>query len=295
MTNASRTLPRNLQGNSDIRIIGDRSAGKTTFLAALARYPNAKSDTPVQSVYPFDENAARLIAMAQDILENGLALAPTRKDEDVNQLAIYTFLIELKRKFFSSQNVRLQISLREYSGEIIKDLLTSLPTNSFRAYLDDCANASGMLLLIDGTSREDKLYAQALTRLQAELNERLIGRNKRLRNYRIAIVFSKAEQAQIWCNRHDIKQFVNLHFPQTQIILKTWSQTWRSPVNYFFCSAFGMKGYPPQPNVKVETRDSSGTYGIIANPAVWRPFGLIAPIYWLHTGKDEQNLRDIEE
>ena len=46
---------------------------------------------------------------------------------------------------------------------------------------------------------------------------------------------------------------------------------------------------------KRQSRDEAGTYGVIANPAVWRPFGLVAPIYWLYTGKDDRRLREIEE
>ncbi|GAB1543735.1 hypothetical protein NUACC21_64110 [Scytonema sp. NUACC21] len=296
MTYDFRRIPRDVVGHPEIRIIGPRSAGKSTFLAALARFPNVKSNSPIESVHPFDENAGRLISMAQDILENGLALAPTRREENINYLPTYTFLIAIKPKlsFINQKNLRFQVSCREYSGEIFKDLLNISFRDNLRAYLDDCASSS-ILLLIDGTSREDNLYAQALTRLQTELNEIRIARNQRLRSFRLAVVFSKAEQSQVWLHRQNVKQFVSLHFPQMQMVLEKWSKTWKCGVNYFFCSAFGMKGYPPQPNVKVETRDSSGTYGIIANPSVWQPFGLVAPIYWLYTGKDDQRLRNIEE
>lgn len=285
----------NLPGNPEIRIIGARSAGKTTYLSALAKYPNARQDSLIQTIHPFNENAAKLISMASDILENGLSLAPTRIEIDINNVPTYTFLIELKSNIFTRKNLRFQISLREYCGEIIKDLLHDTANHTLRTYLDDCADASGILLLIDGTSREDQLYAQAFTRLQIELNERLISRNRRLRDYRIAIAFTKAEQAEVWVYRHNIKDFINLHFPQMQSTLNAWAKIWGCPVNHFFCSAFGMKGYPPQPNIKTLSRDSSGISAIIANPSVWRPFGLVAPIYWLHTGKDNQKLRDIEE
>lgn len=295
MINAFRRLPRDLPGSPDIRIIGPRSSGKTTLMAALARWPNAKPDSPIQSVNPFDDDSARLIDMAKDILENGLPLAPTRPDEDANNLPLYTLLIELKPAFLIGRNVRFQVSCREYSGEIIKDLRGGSSGINLSNYLDDCADSSGLLLLIDGTSREDKQYSQAFARLQKELNERLIGRNKGLRSYRIAVVFSKAEQAQVWIHRYEMQKFINLKFPQTKDTLQAWSDNWGCKVNYFFCSAFGMKGSPPNPNVKVQERDSGGTYAVLAKPSLWRPFGLVAPIYWLHTGKDDQRLRRIEE
>ncbi|NJR73009.1 MAG: hypothetical protein HC773_03495 [Scytonema sp. CRU_2_7] len=222
-------------------------------------------------------------------------MAPTRADEDGNTLPRYTLLIERKPALFQKRNIRLQVSFREYAGEIIRDLCGGSSGINMRNYLDDCAISSGLLLLIDGTSREDSLYAQAFARLQLELNERFVSRNKSLKSYRIATVFSKAEQAQVWIHRHDMKKFVNLRFPQTKETLKIWSKTWGCSVNYFFCSSFGMKGNPPSPNVKVQARDSGGTYGVIANPSVWRPFGLFAPIFWLHTGKDDRRLREIEE
>ncbi|BAZ28856.1 hypothetical protein NIES4074_12910 [Cylindrospermum sp. NIES-4074] len=296
MINAFRRIPRDLPGNPDIRIIGPQSSGKTTFMASLARWPNAKLDSPIQSVNPFDDESGRLIAIAQDILENGLSMAPTRPDEDVHSLPLYTLLIELKPAFQIGNignNLRFQVSCREYSGEIIKDLRGGSSGINLSDYLDDCADSSGLLLLVDGTSREDNHYAQAFATLQTELNVRLIGRNKNLRQYRIAVVFSKAEQAQVWIHRYDIQKFTNRRFPKTKETLNKWSKTWRCPMNYFFCSAFGMKGSPATPNVKVQSRESGGTYAVIDNTSVWRPFGLVAPIYWLHTGKDDQRLRDL--
>ncbi|MBD2775236.1 hypothetical protein [Iningainema tapete] len=293
MINTFRRLPRDLSGSPDIRIVGPRSAGKTTFMASLARWPNAKPDGAIQSVNPFDDQSGKLIAMAKDILENGLSMAPTRPDEDVYNLPLYTLLIELKPAFIIGSNVRFQVSCREYSGEIIKDLRGESSGINLSNYLDDCANSSSLLLLIDGTSREDNYYSQAFARLQTELNERLVGKNKNLRDYRVAVVFSKAEQSQVWIHRHEMQKFVNRKFPLTKETLRIWVKSWGCSVNYFFCSAFGMKGSPPSPNVKVQSTDSGGTYAAIANPAVWQPFGLVAPIYWLYTGKDDRRLRTI--
>lgn len=293
MIQAFRTqTPRDIQGSPDIRIIGPRSSGKTAFMAALARWPNAKSDSPILSVSPFGDDAARLINIAQDILEQGMPLAPTRRDDDANNLPLYSLLIELKSAFLVGRNVRFQITCRDYAGEVFQELRNGVSTLDFTTYLDDCANSSGLLLLLDGSSTEDRQYSQALARLQTELADRLVGRNISLRSYRIAIVFNKAELNHVWIYRHQIDKFVNLKFPKTKATLQEWSRTWGCPVNYFFCSAFGMKGNPPQPNFKKQSRDSAGTSGVIANPSVWRPFGLVAPIYWLYTGKDDQRLRD---
>ncbi|MFM7370240.1 MAG: hypothetical protein ACKO2Z_21115, partial [Sphaerospermopsis kisseleviana] len=64
-------------------------------------------------------------------------------------------------------------------------------------------------------------------------------------------------------------------------------------INCFFCSTFGTKGTPPKPNFKKQIGNSGGTYGVIDKPRVWRPLGLVAPLYWLATGKEDKQLRDI--
>ncbi|YAF98605.1 MAG: SAV_2336 N-terminal domain-related protein [Nodularia sp. CChRGM 3473] len=275
-----------------IRILGPRGAGKTTFMSALASWSNAKSDNPILSVSSFGGDSANLINVAKDILEQGWSSVPTSRNEDVDNLPIYRLLIELKSTFLITKNVRLKISYRDYSGDIFQDLRGGASSFDLTTYLDDYANSSGLLLLLDSSSIEDRQYSQALARLQTELADRLLYRDISLRSYRIAIVFNKAELNQVWIHRHQIDKFVNLKFPKTKATVQEWSKSWGCAINYFFCSAFGMKGNPPQPNFKKQFRDDGGTYGVIANPSVWRPFGLVAPIYWLSTGKDDMRLRD---
>lgn len=296
MFNAFRRKTRDLPGSPDIRVIGARRSGKTTFLAALAYWPNAKPDSPIESVSPFDDETAKLISMAQDLLENGLPFAGNYLAEDPNDLPFYTLLIEMKPAFQLAGNIRFQVSCRDYPGELMEELRNGSTSSAvLRNYLDDCADASGILLLIDGTSKEDRKYSQALDKLKAELNIRLTGQGKNLNTYRIALVFSKAEQASIWVHRHDIQKFINLKFPRTQGSLEKWRKEWGCSVNFFFCSAFGMKGKPPKPNVRVEVKDTGATCGVIDRTQYWRPFGLVAPIYWLHTGKDDRRLRKMED
>jgi hypothetical protein len=52
---------------TEFRIIGPRRSGKTTYLSALAYWPNAKPDSPIEKVIPGDDDTAKLIAMAKDI------------------------------------------------------------------------------------------------------------------------------------------------------------------------------------------------------------------------------------
>ncbi len=281
---------------SEIRVLGPRQSGKTTYMAALAYWPNASPDSPIESVAPFDDETTRLVDMAQDILENGLSLAGTLLPDDPEDLPVYTVIVEMKPGFSVRDN-RFQVACRDYPGEIMQELRSG-NTSSARlsAYLDDCADASGLLLLIDGNAKmQDKTYAQAFETLKTELNFRLSGRNRSLRDYRIAVAFSKAEQARVFGYRHDLTRFMALQFPKTRDSVQKWRKDWGCSVNFFFCSAFGMKGNPPRPNVKVEARHQGVISAVIDRPQFWRPFGLVAPLYWLNTGIDEPTLRQIKE
>ncbi|MDZ8105248.1 MAG: hypothetical protein RM338_06425 [Nostoc sp. DedQUE12a] len=299
MTSASNP-PLDLPGNQDIRIIGPRSSGKTAFMAALAYWPNADPDSPIQSVDPYDNASGDLIGMARDILADGRELASTDAGENADSLPIYTLLITLKPRLLNhpipalkNKSIRIQVSCREYPGEIIKDLRNISSSNSLLdSYLDDCATASSLLLLIDGTAKQsDKDYAQALENLQKQLSDRLSLDTARLRNYRIAVVFSKCEQAEVRVYWKNINNFANLKFPAVQTVVNKWRTLWGCSTNYFFCSAFGTKGINPQPNFKIRNRDKNGIYGVIDNPKVWRPLGLVAPLYWIQTGQEDPRLK----
>ncbi|MFM6264917.1 MAG: hypothetical protein ACKPFA_00150, partial [Dolichospermum sp.] len=72
-----KTNSEPLQSSAVIRVIGDRSAGKTAYMASLARWPNADPKSPVHTVSPIGEAGEELVTKAQNILEQGLKLEPT--------------------------------------------------------------------------------------------------------------------------------------------------------------------------------------------------------------------------
>ena len=67
-TNSTSLSVKTLGGDSVVRIIGDRSSGKTTYLASLAYWPNASPDNLVQTVSPVGEDSEELVNKARDIL-----------------------------------------------------------------------------------------------------------------------------------------------------------------------------------------------------------------------------------
>ncbi|MBD2136047.1 hypothetical protein H6F32_00245 [Anabaena sp. FACHB-1237] len=299
MTNASN-IPLEIGGNQEFRIIGPRRCGKTALMAALARWPNARTDSPILSIEPYNDEAGELISMAQDILEDGRELAGTRF-EDIDEIKTYSLLITLKAKFLNhplaalrDKPIRMRVSCREYSGELFTELRNMSNCSSHLSdYLDDCASASGLLILIDSTAKKsaEREYAQALDNLQRELNERLTINNGGLQNYRIAVVFTKCEQPPASGYWQNIPTFMGLNFPTVKTTFTKWGNTWGCSINYFFCSTFGTKGTPPKPNFK-KNKNEKATYGVIDKPRIWRPLGLVAPLYWLATGKEDDQLRD---
>lgn len=102
---------------------------------------------------------------------------------------------------------------------------------------------------------------------------------------------NKCEQPELWVNRHKPEFLATACFPQVCRKLQTWQQMGAGEINYFTASAFGMLGQNhPQPNVNLLSRSRGGVSAVIKDPKRWRPFGLVAPIYWMCTGDRHKKL-----
>ncbi|MCP2730915.1 hypothetical protein [Limnofasciculus baicalensis] len=284
-------------GYCDIRVIGPRASGKTTFLATLAYWPYTDGRYPITSVQPMNDETVHLVDTARNILESGSQLEAT--NFGWHGSSYYNLLINLKPSlcqdplfWLRQQYLSFSLSCIDYSGELIERLNTNSTDDISISFLDDCALSSGLLLLIDATCRSsDSYYAKAFRILGQELNYRWRKGNRNLKNYRIAIVFSKFDQPEAWEHRNNLEKFININFPRTHNVFNNWYRTCGLSVTYFACSAFGMKGEPPAPNVLVE-EGFGAKNGVLADPSKWQPFGLVAPVYWLCTGKNNSWLRD---
>ncbi len=284
------------QHNAVIRVVGDRSAGKTTYMAALARWPNANPSSPVQAITPINEDGRRLIDKAQLLLEDGLEIEPDRLQQ-VDDLLDYSLQIVLKDQFSWAKVrgdhalVTLNLSCKDYSGEFFRDILASTADPTLDDYIDDCQQADGLLLLVDGTNRRrDEVCTRGLNRLFMALDQvDLVGNTQR----RVALVLTKCEQPELWVKRLEPKTLAAQRFPQLYQRLQSWQQTGSGQVDVFTNSAFGMLGQQyPQPNAKRATRTADGVKWVLQTPRLWRPFGMVAPIYWLCTGKRHPALED---
>ncbi|NET61605.1 MAG: hypothetical protein F6K47_37435 [Symploca sp. SIO2E6] len=103
--------------------------------------------------------------------------------------------------------------------------------------------------------------------------------------FRIAIMFCAFEQPELYQYKDNIETFVNQHLPLTKAILSKWQKRWHCSVEYFGYSAFGFIGDSLQPNTVQESAIKHGS--------IWKPFGLIEPLYWLATGRRDHLLKDI--
>jgi Double-GTPase 2 len=286
----------NTQYGAVIRVIGYRSSGKTTFMAALARWPNASGNSPVQSVTPTNEDGQNLINTARNILEQGEQLEFTQLDSNINEVKDYGIRIILKDKFSwrkphlgeSNRLVNLDISCKDYAGEFFTDLLQPVNNLRLETYLEDCVLADGIALLIDGYSHQmDSEYEIGIKRFLSELKQNELDSKPR----RIAVILTKAEQGELWVNRdRPAESTVSRRFPRVYDALQNWGGSKNEQINFFRASAFGVLGDSPAPNATVVSRGVEGTAATIKRPRLWRPFGLISPLYWLCTGKRHPDL-----
>lgn len=284
----AKYLSEPIQSNAVVRIIGDRASGKTTYMASLARWPNADASSPVQTVTPINEEGSQLVEKAQNILEQGLELEPTRLNASALDVNDYTLTIALKSARVGSSQLTLNISCKDYAGEFFTDLLHQAGNPQLEDYLEDCLQATGIMFLIDGTTyRKDSEYANGLDKFLIAVDRTEIIAAKR----RIAVVLTKCEQPDLWINRHQPAYLASARFPQVSRKLQSWQQMGAGSVDYFTTSAFGMLGTRFQePNSKQLSRGRDGTTSVLKDPKRWRPFGLVAPIYWLCTGDRHKEL-----
>ena len=278
-----------LDKNAVLRVIGDRQSGKTTYMASLAYWPNANPGSPVQRVNPIGEEGEQLVAQAQNILEQGLAMESTLPVADETELKNYMLSISLKQKF-SKDNVELNINCKDYSGELFSDLIHRPQDPLLQVYLEDCLEGSGILFLLDGTAhRKDGEYAQGLEKFLAALDRVDLDGQQR----RIAFALGKCEQPELWVNRHQPRKLVEMRFAKVKRVLYNWAEIGCLKLDYFATSAFGMLGTQyPEPNARKLQKDRGGTRSVLKDPKRWRPFGLVAPIYWLCTGTRHKQLED---
>ncbi|QUS60499.1 GTPase domain-containing protein [Synechocystis sp. PCC 7338] len=261
-----------------IIIIGPRASGKSTFLVALASLAEKKMSWPIKKVEPLSGNSHRLIESANNTLRQGLLLCPT----DIS-LTEYSFRVDIGSYSLIDQKTQsFYLNCADSAGEYFDGLVEFRDEERTQKFLLECSISSGLVIIVDGLSpsSKDNYYRERIEIFRQELS------NHTYENYRIAIVISKADQPKIWNSLKDLKGFFRKAFPLTYELLEDWNSQSEFAIEYFACSAYGMVGNSFNPNC----HEAGG----IKVPNAWNPFGIVYPLYWIATGKINQNLQFAE-
>ncbi len=267
----------------NIRVIGPRGSGKTSYLAALAYWPdnrrggNKAKNFTIQSL---NEETKQLAEKAENIIQEGASLEPTTVRGGIDSLPFYSFRIETKTYFGKSEGINLAV--RDYPGEIFEELESGINTPLSTEFIDECLmqDVTGCLILLtEWTRGTDKFYKRVLKRFTD-----LIDSHDRAKNLRIALAMSKCERGELWPGRLEPERdLFDIHLPQTKAILQA-----RIPpknLRFYAISTFGvLRHNDPRPN-RIDELGTDGRSSCLRQASTWQPYGMISPLYWLSTGK----------
>ncbi len=265
----------------NIRIIGPRSSGKTTYLAALAYLPKASGEKSYFKIEPVGEDAKKLAAEAENIICLSESLTPTGvRTKDIFSLPVYQFTIDVKLPL--RQPERIDLVVRDYPGEIFDELEAGNIDEVHQAFMQDCfmSDVEGCLILLSKWEEgSDRFYKRVFNQfLELMDNE---GRGS---NLRIAIAMSKCERGELWPGRIEPEvDLFGLHLPDTKALLE--SRIPAKNLAFFAVSTFGvLRRDDPRPN-RTDEMGYDGKVSVLRQPKIWQPYGMMAPLYWLNSGK----------
>jgi Double-GTPase 1 len=276
----------NLVATKEIRIIGPRNSGKTTYLSALLRLPDQfKKQFQGLRITAHTEEGENLISLSKNIIEMGAKLSAT----DIGNEPEYHFSITVP----SSKNgasIPLELLAKDFAGEIFESAASSISSIDLEPYFDDWFSSEGLMIMMTDwqAEKDERVYAPAITRILSEWSDRSKV-NSALKSMRIAVVMTKCERGEIWPCRIDPEEdLFRVRLPETYTLLKKIPTSNR---HFFACSAFGvMSDVPgekdPRPNRYIPSDGSSAEFNAyLRDKDAWKPYGLISPIYWLTTGR----------
>jgi GTPase SAR1 family protein len=264
-----------VQQTSILRVIGDKASGKSTYITVLAT-----SSFPQADIIPLDSPTKALIAINRQILEARDQIVAN----DYGEFNTYLFQVRLKRSLKSLLNSgTFELQCKDYPGEFFQDLSKRINEPLLKQYIEDCAEATGILFLLDGTAKQDFFYSQCLSEFLNQLN---LKTSSDFPKRKVAVVLSKCDLGELYIHRYLPEAKIEARFGSVYRKIKDLSH-WE--VDFFVSSAYGRLGhqnYATEPNCKIEKQDEKGTESVIkeTSPDLWKPFGLIEPIYWLCTG-----------
>ncbi len=268
----------------NIRVIGPRGSGKTTYLASLAYWPDSQRPGKKKkglTVKALNDETRELADKAENIILEGESLEPTRVEGGIDALPFYSLGIEVKTWLQKPELINLAV--RDYPGEIFEELADPTSINPMhKEFVDECLEETVdgcLILLADWERKKDKLTSRALANFTKQLDT-----HNRINNLRIAVAMSKCERGELWPGRLDPEiDLFRQHLPKTIAALEDFLP--RKNLKFYAISTFGVLGRnDPRPN-REDVVGTGGMHSVLREPNSWRPYGLLEPLYWLSKGR----------
>ena len=259
-------------------MIGPRAAGKTSYLAALAYWPDANNKNI--EVTPITGAAEKLKAKAQNKILQGISLEQNKIDgikiKSFYDLPLYQFTIESKM-LGGLKKARIELVVRDYPGEVFNELANGIANEVHREFMEKCfvGDVVGCLIMLhEWETGRDNFYNRAF-----ENFIKLMKENERLANLRLAVAMSKCERGELWPGRLEPEiDIFREHLPRTTKTLR--KQIPEKNLRFYALSTFGvLERNDPRPNRRDEILGGKGS--VLRKPKQWRPYGMMSPLYWL--------------
>ena len=225
-----------------------------------------------------NQDAKKLVKQARNRILQQESLPETRYEE--TRRTIYQFHINLQPKYRQMEQIDLVV--KDYTGAIWLELENAgTVTDKIQDFLEEALlkDLVGWLILLPGWKRP---YDDFYHRVVAILIQ-LIDDGDRLKDLRLAIAMSKCERGEIWPCRIDPEiDLFKKRLKRTHSILRRKINP--NNLSFYALSTFGVLGrYDPRPNRIIEPGNKE--MAVLRDRCKWQPYNMIAPLYWLNTGK----------
>lgn len=270
----------------NICVIGPRASGKTTYLAALAYWPDRNRQAGRKKVFeiqPLNDESRELVSKAENIIREGKSVEPTKIGETiqtVDDLPYYSFQIDVKKRLGRKETI--QLNARDYPGEVFEKIAEpSLSDSIHEEFVNECLmkDVVGCLILLTGWEQgTDRFYNRVINRFIE-----LMDTNDRLKDLRLAVAMSKCERGELWPGRLDPEtDLFGVHLPATKATLQEKIDS--KNLRFYAISTFGvLRRNDPRPN-RIDDQGESGRASVLRDAPRWRPYNMVDPLYWLNRG-----------
>lgn len=273
----------------NVCVIGPRSSGKTTYLAALAYKGKGGRQSKNFKIIPGNDDTRNLKEKAEEIICEGEGFEPNVIGQNginnVSDLPVYLFNIEIKPNLVSKSEV-FQLTVRDYPGEVFEKIENpKLSDSVHQEFINECLNKDvlGCLILLTSWDKGiDNFYSRVMTRFIE-----LMGHHDRTHDLRLAIAMSKCERGELWPGRIDPEtDLFKVHLPKTREILREEIRS--ENLSFYAISTFGvLSRNDPRPN-RIDDQGKDRKASVLREPKHWQPYNIIEPLYWL--GKPQKQL-----